>query len=120
MSNKIVYDASLKPFAQALRRDMTRQERHLWYDFLKPHGAAVKRQKQFGAYIAGFYCPRAKLVIEIDGSQHFEPDGKTRDKKRDRYLNGLGLSVLRFSNHDIDCHFASVCDMINAELAKRT
>ena len=64
MPNKIVYDASLKPYAQALRRDMTRHERHLWYDFLNPHSVVFKTQKQFGAYIADFYCPRAKMVVE--------------------------------------------------------
>lgn len=118
MSNKIVYNEALKPRAQRLRREMTRQERHLWYDFMKTYPAMFRRQKSFGNYIADFYCASAKLVVEIDGSQHYEPDGRESDEKRNRYLMGLGLSVLRFSNYEVDCHFDGVCAQIDREVMR--
>ena len=113
MSNKIVYNASNKPFAQKLRREMTRQERHLWYDFLKAYPVAFRRQKQIGPYIVDFYCAKARLVVEIDGSQHYEAAGRKDDEARDSYLQGWGLKILRFSNHDVDCRFQSVCETID-------
>ena len=118
MSNKIVYNEALKPRAQRLRREMTRQERHLWYDFLKTYPAMFRRQKSFGNYIADFYCASAKLVVEIDGSQHYEPVGRESDERRNRYLMGLGLSVLRFSNYEVDCHFDGVCAQIDREVMR--
>ena len=119
MSNKIVYNESLKPYAQQLRREMTRQERHLWYDFLRSYPVMFRRQKSFGNYIADFYCAAAKLVVEIDGSQHYEPYGRENDEKRDRYLSGLGLSVLRFSNYEVDCQFEGVCAQIDGEVKRK-
>ena len=98
---------------------MTRQERHLWYDFLKPYPIPFRRQKQFGRYIVDFYCAGARLVVELDGSQHYEPEGQTGDQKRDQYLYGLGLSVLRFSNYDVDCHFKAVCEQIDKTVRER-
>ena len=79
----------LRPFSQKLRRDMTAEERHLWYDFLKSISVPVKRQKVFGAYIVDFYIPSAKLVIELDGSQHFGDAGMSADQARDQYLIGF-------------------------------
>ncbi len=113
MSKVIYYNGDYKPLSQKLRREMTRQERHLWYDFLKSYPAAFRRQKQFGHCIVDFYCAAAKLVVELDGSQHYEPEGKQRDADRDQYLSGLGLTVLRFSNADIDRYFDSVCAAID-------
>ena len=102
----------LTPFAQSLRKNMTKEERHLWYDFLKQLPVTVHRQKVIGAYIVDFYCHQAKLVIEIDGSQHYEEAGQNNDRRRDEFLRGLGLSVLRFSNHDIHQNFEGVCSSI--------
>ena len=119
MTNKIVYKASLKSIAQELRREMTRQERHLWYDYLKTYPVVFRRQKQFGNYIADFYCAKARLIVEIDGSQHYEPEGQDTDRKRDAYLAGLGLKVLRFSNYDIDKLFGSVCEQIDQVVHRR-
>ena len=119
MSNKIVYNESLKPHAQRLRREMTRQERHLWYDFLRSYSVSFRRQKSFSNYIVDFYCAAAKLVVEIDGSQHYEPGGRENDEKRDRYLNGLGLRVMRFSNFEVDCQFEGVCAQIDGEVTRR-
>ena len=96
--------------AQTLRKNMTREERHLWYDFLKTCPKPFHRQKVIGDYIVDFYCASAKLVVEIDGSQHYEPEGIEKDQKRDAYLSRLGLTVVRYSNTDIHQHFQSVCE----------
>ena len=108
------YREGNKPLAQQLRRDMTRQERRLWYDYLSACPVRFRRQKQFGNYIVDFYCASHKLVIEIDGSQHYEPEEAAYDAQRTAYLNGIGLTVMRFSNHDIDAHFDGVCASIDA------
>ena len=88
---------------------MTKEERHLWYDFLKGLPVTVRRQKVFGPYIVDFYCAEAKLVIELDGSQHYQPQGQAKDRMRDRYLQSLGLTVLRYSNLEIWNEFEGVC-----------
>ena len=104
----------LKPFSQKLRRDLTKEERHLWYDFLRGLPITVNRQKVIGPYIVDFYCAKAKLVIELDGSQHYEETGKLSDSERDLYLNNLGLQVLRYSNYDVNQNCLSVCqDILN-------
>ena len=116
----------LKPFAQKLRREMTREERHLWYDFLKSLPVTVNRQKVIGSYIVDFYIASAKLVIELDGSQHYtrrigviataasirEEAGIASDRERDQALQALGLRVLRFSNADVNQNFPGVCEEI--------
>ena len=105
----------LRPFSQKLRREMTKEERRLWYDFLRGLPLTVNRQKVIGPYIVDFYCAKAKLIIELDGTQHYEDDGKQADQKRDSYLNSLGLRVLRYSNYDVNQHFSDVCeDILNA------
>ena len=88
---------------------MTREERHLWYDFLKGLPVNFHRQKVIGDYIVDFYCASACLVIEIDGSQHYESDAKKKDTIRDKYLMDLGLTVKRYSNLDIHKNFCDVC-----------
>ena len=98
--------------ARALRKSMTKEERHLWYDFLKPLPNMVHRQKVIGNYIVDFYIADAKLVIELDGSQHYLPEGRQNDAGRDSYLNALGLTVLRYSNADINLRFPAVCQHI--------
>ena len=98
--------------AKTLRRNMTKEERHLWYDFLKQLPVMVHRQKVIGNYIVDFYIAEAKLVIELDGSQHYEEDGKRADAVRDSQLNALGLTVLRYSNADIHHRFREVCQDI--------
>ena len=102
----------LTPFAKQLRRNMTKEERHLWYDFLKSLPCTVHRQKVIGNYIIDFYCAGAKLVIELDGSQHYEESGKNADLARDSFLQSQGLTVLRYSNRDINCSFPAVCQDI--------
>ena len=107
---------NLKPYAQKLRREMTKEERHLWYDYLKSLHVTVKRQMVIGPYIVDFYIAEAKLVIELDGSQHFEEEGIAADQERDRYLSGLGLRVLRYSNLDVNRNFRGVCEDIGKYL----
>ncbi len=116
----IYYHATLKPRAQELRREATKQENHLWHDFLRNHPLRFRRQKQFARYIVDFYCSSAKLVIEIDGSQHYTEDGLLHDESRTAYLESIGLHVLRFTNYDIDQRFESVCQQINAVLSSRS
>ena len=118
-NNRILYNASLKPKAQELRREATPQENRLWYDFLKTHPYQFRRQKQFNRYIVDFYCSRAKLVIEIDGQQHYTPEGLEHDISRTSHLNSLGLKVIRFTNDDIDNRFRSVCAQINKHLMQK-
>ena len=102
--------------AKALRKNMTKEERHLWYDFLKTLPINVNRQKVIGNYIVDFYIATAKLVIELDGSQHYEDNGIDNDAKRDAFLNNLGIKVLRYSNLDINQRFENVCEDILNEI----
>ena len=106
----------LKHNAQKLRKEMTREEKHLWYDFFKHLPITVNRQKVIGKYIVDFYCASAKIAIELDGSQHYEEDGKVKDRVRDQYLNDLGITVLRYSNYDVNRNFEGVCREIQAYL----
>ena len=95
---------------------MTEEERKLWYCFLQKLPITIRRQKMLGQYIADFYCAAAKLVIEIDGSQHYEDYGTESDKKRDSFLQEQGITVLRYSNIQINQEFDSVCQDIALHL----
>ena len=99
----------LTEHAQRLRREMTPQERHLWYDFLRALPVRFRRQKPLGGYIADFYCAQPKLVIELDGSQHGETAAEQRDAARDAWLRQQGITVLRYTNRDIQENFEGVC-----------
>ena len=110
------YNKRLKGNAQSLRKNMTKEERHLWYDFLKGLPVMVHRQKVFGNYIADFYIAEAKLVIELDGSQHYEEAGQEKDMQRDAYFESLGLTVLRVPNNAVTENFRGVCEKISQVL----
>ena len=100
--------------AKTLRKNMTKEERHLWYDFLKTLPVTINRQKVIGNYIVDFYIASSQIVIELDGSQHYEDSSIENDAKRDAFLNDLGMKVLRYSNLDINQRFESVCqDILN-------
>ena len=114
--DKIYYNKSLKQRAQELRRESTYHENHLWYGFLRKHPVQFRRQKQFGRYIVDFYCSSAKLVIEIDGTQHGEHDAQLHDHARTCYLENLGLHVIRFTNKEIEDDFEAVCLSIDEYL----
>ena len=98
---------------------MTPQERKLWYLFLRNYPIKFYKQRIIDSFIADFYCHAARLVIELDGSQHYTPQGRTRDAERTAILEHYGLEVLRFSNMDIDRDFRSVCEKIDETVHKR-
>ena len=95
--------------ARSLRKNMTKEERHLWYDFLCSYPIRFSRQKVLGKYIADFYCAQAKLVIELDGSQHYNPENMKKDEERSEYLKGYDITVLRIPNNEIMRNFDGVC-----------
>ena len=99
--------------ARILRRNMTRQEKHLWYDFLKYYEIKFQRQRPIDEFIADFYCQKANLVIEIDGNQHYSQDGIQKDTFRTERLELYGLTVIRLTNHQIDNEFYDVCEFID-------
>ena len=102
----------LRTNAQKLRRKMTPQERRLWYDFLKNLPQTVYRQKIIGNFIVDFYISSCKLVIELDGAQHTEPQAVEYDAQRTAYLQGIGCRVLCCANNAVDTNFAGVCEDI--------
>ena len=109
--------------AKELRKNMTKEEKHLWYDYLKPYrqayGIAFTKQKVIGRYIADFYCPKAKLVIELDGSQHYEENATVYDDERTKYLNNHGIEVIRYTNRDIHERFQDICADIHYHVSAR-
>ena len=105
--------------ARRLRREMTPHERKLWYLFLRKYPVKIYKQRIIGRFIVDFYCDSAKLVIEVDGSQHYEPQGMTYDAERSAFLSSLDLEVLRFSNRDIDREFHGVCEQIDITIQSR-
>ena len=108
------YNKKLVSNAQELRKNMTAEERHLWYDFLKKLPIPVKRQKNIENYILDFYIPSAKLAIEIDGRQHKLAENWEDDRIRDEFLNSLGITVVRYTNDDIRDRFQAVAkDILN-------
>ena len=105
--------------ARRLRREMTPHERKLWYLFLRKYPVKIYKQRIIGRFIVDFYCASARLVIELDGTQHYESRGLSYDSARSEFLTGLGLEVLRFSNRDIDRDFGGVCAQIDLTIQKR-
>ena len=101
-------------FAKNLRKNATPEENHLWYDFLAKYEIRFQRQKSIDNLIADFYCHKAKLVIEIDGSQHYTDEGKEKDEFRTEILEGYTLKVIRFTNHQINTNFRGVCKYIDS------
>ena len=107
------------PLAQTLRKNQTKEEAKLWYQFLRKYPLQFRRQFQFGNYIVDFYCAKAKLVVELDGSGHYEPETIAYDEQRTAYLQSLGLKVLRFGNNDVVQRFRHVCEAIDMEAKSR-
>ena len=108
------HNKQLVPLAKQLRKEMTKEERHLWYDFLRTYPVRFSRQKVLGKYIADFYSAEARLVIELDGSQHYENDNMEKDAERTDYLKGYGLKVIRIPNNEVSRNFRGVCEYIDA------
>lgn len=107
------HNPKLSANARVLRKDMTPEERHLWYDFLRLYPVRFLRQKVIDAYIVDFYCSRARLVIELDGSQHYEEKGLLKDKIRTGKIEDRNLTVLRIPNNEINQNFEGVCEYID-------
>ena len=104
--------------ARQLRKEMTPQEKKLWYGFLREHALHWYNQKTFGNYILDFYCPKIKLAVELDGSQHYTEDGLDYDKRRTDFLAENGITVLRIINPDVDRNFEAVCNQIEDAVKK--
>ena len=113
------HNKDIVPFAKELRKNMTKEERHLWYDFLRGYPVKFLRQKVLGKYIADFYCAKAKLIIELDGSQHYENEGMENDLKRTAFFKEYGIDVVRVSNLDVNRNFAGVCEHIDCLVKRR-
>ena len=116
---RIPKNNALLDHARELRRNMTPQERKLWYMFLRAYPVKFYKQRIICSFIADFYCHAAKLVIEVDGSQHYTEDGEAYDAGRTEVLERYGLEVIRFTNREIDTDFQTVCWQIDAAVARR-
>ena len=105
-------NSNLTAYAQDLRINMTKEEKHLWYDFLKKIPYTVNRQKVLNKYILDFYCAEAKIAIELDGAQHYTQENKEKDAERDSFLREQEIVVLRYSNVDFNKNFDGICSDI--------
>ena len=114
------YNRKLDERAKELRREMTPHERKLWYMFLRYYPVKIYKQRIIDSFIVDFYCASAKLVIELDGSQHYEEQGLAYDAERTAILESYGLKVIRYSNYDIDRNFEAVCSQIDMIIKERT
>ena len=113
------HNKKLVPTAKILRKNMTNEERHLWYEFLRNYPVRFTRQKVLGKYIVDFYCAKAKLVIEIDGSQHYTEKKIKEDSERTEFLQGYGLTVIRIPNNEVNNNFYGVCEYIDTVVRKK-
>ena len=105
--------------AQNLRKNMTKEERKLWYEYLSKYPYRFRRQVTCGNYILDFYCAAAKLAVELDGSQHYDADGLLYDQRRTAFLNSIGIHVLRFSNLDVLQNLNGVCQTVDMAVMQR-
>jgi very-short-patch-repair endonuclease len=112
------FDRKLKPLARTLRNNMTDAGQLVWSKIRRKQIGEVQfyRQKNIGHYIVDFYCPKGKLIVELDGGQHYENEGMKKDQERDRHLQGLGLTVLRFSDLDVLKNIDGVVERIQEHL----
>ena len=110
---KYKHNKSLVNVGRILRKNMTPEERHLWYDFLRTYPIRFNRQKIIGKYIVDFYCAKAKLIIELDGSQHYEDSGIEKDIERTKFLEQYGFNIIRIPNNEIKQNFRGVCEHID-------
>ena len=113
------HNSKLTSRAQKLCKEMTKEERRLWYEYLRCYPYQFRRQVAFGSYILDFYCAAAQLAVELDGSQHYEPAGQQYDRDRTAYLNSVNIHVLRFSNADVMTNLSGVCQKIDMAVMER-
>ena len=116
---KHFYNGDLNFIAKKLRRQMTKQERHLWYDFLRSYSIKVYRQRVIDNYVADFYCPAAKLVIELDGGQHYDDAKMIEDEHRSAIIKQYGIQVVRIPNNEVDNNFDNVCTYLDSVVKER-
>ena len=109
-------NSKLTSISQTLRKQMTKEEKRLWYDFLKKLPLTINRQKVFCNYVLDFYCAEKKIVIELDGAQHYEEQGIIKDTERDEFLSKAGIKVLRYSNRELNENFEGICLDISRNL----
>ena len=107
------HNKAIVPVAKILRKNMTKEEKHLWYDFLRGYPVRFVRQKVLGKYIADFYCAKAKLVVELDGTGHYTEEGELYDKERTEFLQQYGINVIRIPNNELNANFNGVCEHID-------
>ena len=107
------HNPNIVPLAKQLRKNMTKEERHLWYDYLRDYPVRFLRQKVIGNYVVDFYCAKAQLVVELDGSQHFETEEIRKDQERTVFLESYGLTVIRIPNNEVSRNFSGVCEYID-------
>lgn len=106
------HNSKLSPNAKALRKNMTKEERRLWFEYLHNLPVRFLRQKVIDGYIVDFYCSKARLIIELDGSQHYDDENIKRDNERTACFNARGLRVVRIPNSEINNNFRGVCEYI--------
>lgn len=114
------HNVSLTSNARNLRKNMTKEERHLWYDFLRDYPIRFLRQKVIDHYIVDFYCHNARLIVELDGSQHFEDAGARNDRIRMQKLQERDLLVVHIPNNEVNQNFRGVCEYIDMLVQERT
>lgn len=107
------HNHQLVPLEKQLRKEMTKEERHLWYDFLRSYPVRFSRQKVLGNYIVDFFSAESRLVIELDGSQHYDEENQRKDSERTAFLKSYGLAVIRLPNNEINQNFHGVCEYID-------
>ena len=107
------HNERLVPYAKELRKNMTKEERRLWYDFLREYPVRFSRQKVLGHYIVDFYSAEASIIIELDGSQHYEEVEQQKDEERTAFLESYGLRVIRIPNNEVSGNFRGVCEYID-------
>ncbi len=115
----VIKNHKMLPVARELRRKMTPQEKKLWYDFLRKYPVKFYKQRIIESFIVDFYCADARLVIELDGSQHYTEQGMQYDMERSAVFEQYGVQVLRFRNQDVSTHFEMVCEQIHEAVVKR-
>ena len=113
------YDPRMRERVQELRHKMTPMEKKLWYSFLRTYPVKMYKQRPIRTFVADFYCPLARLVIELDGSQHYTEQGKEYDEQRTAILEQYGVQVFRFTNLDVDRHLDAVCAQIDSTIERR-
>ena len=113
------HNSGLTGNAKTLRKNMTKEERHLWYDFLCDYPVRFLRQKVIDSYIVDFYCHDARLILELDGSQHYDAENQRKDFERTEQLESRGLKVVRIPNSAVIQNFRGVCEYIDLCVKQR-